>query len=285
MSLVTHVTFCKNCASPLSGPYCSQCGQKDPFERPSIRHFLGEFIEALTQADSRLWRTLWMLLRYPGQLAKRYRDGERARFLPPIRTYLLISVGFFVLLSIDNQVNTKPVEPLIGVEQKDTAREQTDKPCDITYTGPYKEALLPKIQQACERAMQDGGQSLSERFNANLPSAMFVLMPLFSGVIVLLYWRPRRYFVDHLTLQILNHSALFLAAAIVQLLQWLAPEGLRGVLDLLLVPYALTYCARSLFVFYGQSRWLTLAKFTILMFVYFLLVGFVMFFTGIASIL
>ena len=226
-----------------------------------------------------------MLLRYPGELAKRYRDGARARFLPPIRTYLLISVGFFVLLSIDNQVNTKPVEPLIGVEQKDTAREQTDKPCDITYTGPYKEALLPKIQQACERAMQDGGQSLSERFNANLPSAMFVLMPLFSGVIVLFYWRPRRYFVDHLTLQILNHSALFLAAAIVQLLQWRVPEGLRGALDLLLVLYALTYCVRSLFVFYGQSRWLTLAKFTILMFVYFLLVGFVMFFTGIASIL
>lgn len=226
-----------------------------------------------------------MLLRYPGELAKRYRDGERARFLPPIRTYLLISFSFFVLSSIDNQFNTEPVEPLIGVEQKDTLREETDKPCDISYTGPYQEALLPKMEQACERALQDGGQSLSERFNANLPSAMFVLMPLFSAVIALFYWRPRRYFVDHLTLQILNHSALFLAAAIIQLLQWLAPASLRGIMDLLLVPYAFLYCARSLFVFYGQSRWLTLAKFTILMFVYFLLVGFVMFFTGIASIL
>jgi len=51
------------------------------------------------------------------------------------------------------------------------------------------------------------------------------------------------------------------------------------------VSYALAYCVRSLFVYYEQTRWLTLAKFTILMFVYFLLVGFVMFFTGIASIL
>jgi len=280
---VAHVNFCKNCASPLSGPYCAQCGQKDPFDRPSLGHFLGEFIEALTQADSRLWRTLWMLLRYPGELAKRYRDGARARFLPPIRTYLLISFGFFVLLSIDNQFNEQPIEPLISVEEKEEVRE--DKPCDITYSGPYGDVLLPKMEQACERAMQDGGQSLSERFNANLPSAMFVLMPLFSGVIALFYWRPRRYFVDHLTLQILNHGALFLAAALIQLLQWLAPAGVRGALDLLLVSYALAYCVRSLFVYYEQSRWLTLAKFTILMFVYFLLVGFVMFFTGIASIL
>ena len=280
---MTHVNFCKNCASPLSGPYCSQCGQKEPLEQPSIKHLLGELVEALTQADSRLWRTLWVLLRHPGELARRYRDGERARFLPPIRTYLLISFSFFVLLSIDSKIADQSNDPIISVESQDAGREE--KPCDITYSGPFDQVVLPKMQEACERALQDGGESLSARFNANLPSAMFVLMPLFSAVIALFYWRPRRYFVDHLTLQILNHSALFLAAAMVQVVQWLVPSSFIGAVDLVLMPYALIYCARSMSVFYEQSRWLTAGKFLVLMMIYFVLVAFVMAFTGLASIL
>jgi len=56
------VTQCQNCKAQLSGPYCAQCGQKHNPKIPSVLNFLGEFTEAFTHADSRLWRTLGLLL-------------------------------------------------------------------------------------------------------------------------------------------------------------------------------------------------------------------------------
>jgi hypothetical protein len=47
--------------------------------------------------DSRLWRTVFPLLIRPGQLTKDYLEGRRARYMPPFRTYLVLSVIFFVV--------------------------------------------------------------------------------------------------------------------------------------------------------------------------------------------
>lgn len=89
------MTQCQNCKAQLSGPYCAQCGQKHNLNIPSVLNFLGEFTEAFTHADSRFWRTLWLLLVRPGELPKRYFAGQRAQFLPPLRLYFLITIGFF----------------------------------------------------------------------------------------------------------------------------------------------------------------------------------------------
>ena len=52
--------------------------------------------EDLTHADSRLWRTLAALLFKPGHLTREFLAGRRARYLPPVRLYLVLSVLFFL---------------------------------------------------------------------------------------------------------------------------------------------------------------------------------------------
>src|SRR5579862_5007507 len=80
------VARCTNCGTPLTGKYCSGCGQRH-HELPvhHFWHFVGEAFEDLTHADSRLWQTLIALLFRPGFLTREFLEGRRARYLPPVR--------------------------------------------------------------------------------------------------------------------------------------------------------------------------------------------------------
>ena len=61
---------------------------------------LGESIETLFSLDSRAARTLPSLLIHPGRMTRAYLDGQRARFIPPFRLYVLASLVFFVMLPL-----------------------------------------------------------------------------------------------------------------------------------------------------------------------------------------
>jgi hypothetical protein len=62
-----------------------------------IRDAFGDLFEL----DSRLWQTLVPLVIRPGQLTRDYLLGRRARFMPPFRTYLVLSVVFFLVAFFD----------------------------------------------------------------------------------------------------------------------------------------------------------------------------------------
>jgi hypothetical protein len=51
--------------------------------------------------QSLVWRTLLPLLIRPGKLTKDYLEGRRARYMPPFRMYLVLSVVFFVVAFFD----------------------------------------------------------------------------------------------------------------------------------------------------------------------------------------
>jgi len=56
----------------------------------------------LLVADSRVWRTILPLAFRPGLLTREFLRGRRARYTPPFRMYLVLSLVFFVLASFDD---------------------------------------------------------------------------------------------------------------------------------------------------------------------------------------
>jgi hypothetical protein len=88
---------CLNCGTRLGGQYCGNCGQRSRNRLISIWQLLQEAFGDLFELDSRLWRTLSPLLVRPGQLTRDYLEGRRARYMPPFRSYLVLSVIFFVV--------------------------------------------------------------------------------------------------------------------------------------------------------------------------------------------
>jgi len=96
---------CLNCGTRLRGQYCGHCGQRSRNRLISIWQLLREAFGDLFELDSRLWRTVQPLLVRPGQLTRDYLEGRRARYMPPFRTYLVLSVIFFVVAFFDPQDN------------------------------------------------------------------------------------------------------------------------------------------------------------------------------------
>lgn len=93
--------LCLNCGSTLSGQYCGNCGQRAQTRLISIWQLLREAFGDLLELDSRLWRTLIPLTIRPGKLTRDYLEGRRARFMPPFRTYLVLSIVFFLVAFFD----------------------------------------------------------------------------------------------------------------------------------------------------------------------------------------
>jgi hypothetical protein len=89
---------CLNCGSPLTGPYCAQCGQKGHVHR-SLRGFGHDLLHSVLHFEGKIWRTLPMLAWRPGELTRRYVHGERARFVSPIAIFLFSVFLMFAVFS------------------------------------------------------------------------------------------------------------------------------------------------------------------------------------------
>ncbi len=95
------VEVCLNCGTTLGGQYCGNCGQRATSRLISVWELLRDAFGDLLELDSRLWRTLIPLTIRPGQLTRDYLEGRRARFMPPFRMYLVLSIVFFLVAFFD----------------------------------------------------------------------------------------------------------------------------------------------------------------------------------------
>ena len=298
---------CDNCGASVPGRYCGNCGQRLEPPLPTLGHFLKVAFEDITHADSRLWRTLGALLFKPGFLTREFLDGKRARYLPPVRLYLVISVAFFVWLATfakppPDAARMTP-EQRAAVAQARQAAEQarqvtgassvpagpapkesfqgnslegdTEHCNKMGYKGPWRDALV----NGCKQAARDQGRSLIESFMHNLPRAMFVFLPLLAAVMMLLYWHPRHYYVEHLLFYVHNHAFVFLVILIAGLLGTLMPSVATAV-GWLTTLYIAWYVYRATRVMYRQGRLRTFGKLAVLGIVYLLAASVMLGITG-----
>lgn len=280
---------CQNCDAPLDGPYCAACGQRHDPHLHSLGHFIAEAAENLTHADSRLWRTLWALVAKPGLLTREFLVGRRARYLPPFRLYLVVTLLFFVLVALlpGNDVpfevrGEADGEPAIVVG---TPQDGGKAPCtDLRYEGPGEDWIQPALIRGCRSAALDGGRALKQSFLHNVPRALFLFMPLVAAFAMLLYWRPRRYYVEHLLFYIHNHAALFALFGLFTLLTLpIAETAFAEWLGIALFFYLVWYLYAAMRRVFGQSRRRTIAKFLVIGFAYLVLGGITLVITALYS--
>lgn len=87
---------CENCATPLQGPYCHQCGQHDFDFTRSFWHVALEALESVFHFDEKFFQNILSLLFRPGRLSADFNAGKRASQVPPFRLYVFVSFIFFV---------------------------------------------------------------------------------------------------------------------------------------------------------------------------------------------
>ncbi len=172
-----------------------------------------------------------------------------------------------VQAGLEDAAKADPAPPVTGTR----AIQWDTRDCDRVEVNP--KWLQPALRDACRRAQQDGGRALAHAFVANIPKMMFVFLPLMAATMLLLYWRPRRYYVEHLVFYLHVHAALFLALTVLVVVGAAATvvpplEVVTAVLGFATFVYAAWYVWRAMRVHYGNGRALTLAKFAIIAFWY-----------------
>ena len=91
-----HPAACENCHTALSGAFCHACGQPAHNPLKSFSHAVEDVFESFWHLDGRIFRSLYELW-IPGRIARNYLDGQRVRYLPPLRLFVIMSLfAFFV---------------------------------------------------------------------------------------------------------------------------------------------------------------------------------------------
>ncbi len=97
---LTDARPCPNCDQLLWGQYCASCGQRARTRMITLWELLKDAGDLIASLDSRLWRTLGLLLFRPGRLTVDYLEGKRARYVPPFRLFISASIVFFFAASL-----------------------------------------------------------------------------------------------------------------------------------------------------------------------------------------
>jgi len=82
------------------------CGES-PLRPPdlTLRGIGAKVLHAVTTIDGRLLRTIWILLRHPGELTVAHLNGKRMPYVPPFQLFLRANAFFFAMQSLtDTQV-------------------------------------------------------------------------------------------------------------------------------------------------------------------------------------
>ena len=112
----THEKNCLNCGCPLAGEYCHCCGQKAHVHR-TLKAFWHDLLHGVFHFEGKVWRTLPLLAWHPGQLTRRYIDGEREAFVSPIAMFLFSAFLMFAVAGMTGTLDSA------GNPQRSTASE------------------------------------------------------------------------------------------------------------------------------------------------------------------
>jgi len=283
---------CLNCQSALTGQYCGTCGQRATSRLISLWQLSRDALGDLLDLDSRVWRTLAVLVRKPGLLTAEYLNGRRARYMPPFRMYLILSLLFFLIAffdptfgigkdgdlaaaAADGPVLTQPESGRDGVLTADSATEKDCEKIDFgegsTLGGYLSEE---RAKAACRRMVADNFHALKQELIDHLPMAMFVFLPLLALVMKFLYPLSRRYYVEHLLFVVHFQSLGFLVYTALLVLDktlgWSpAVQSIGKWLEVGATVYVPVYLYLAMRRVYGQGRIITFLKYVPLVFAYF----------------
>lgn len=148
------IQHCLNCDAALTGQYCGNCGQRASSRLISIWELVRDAFGDLFELDSRIWRTLIPLAVRPGLLTRDYLNGRRARYMPPFRMYIVLSLAFFLIAFFD------PREDL-GILFEPEAPESSENPNIAEQAAAELRAELGEQAPTADEPDTDDGLSLT----------------------------------------------------------------------------------------------------------------------------
>jgi hypothetical protein len=200
---------------------------------------LSNLLVAITFADSKMIKTLWLVLKKPGFISREFAEGRRVKYLNPTSLFFVLNLiyFFFPLIQLFNaSLNTQLLSP---------------------FRGFYQPIIAHKIVSL---GMELSSFSLVYNLKTTGFAKLMVMIFVFIGSLPLnlLYRRKNRFFTDHVGYLVeLACFNLFVNAIVLSIL---AAFGLgrflnEEILTTIFISTNLYFLLRSGRVFYGERGW------------------------------
>ena len=232
---------CPNCGTAAARNFCPECGQEQISVRLGLRDLAREFLDDHVGWSTKVPRTLGRLLLSPGALTRDFIEGRRARYLSPLRLYLLLSVIFFLVaasaprwaagrgtvvrVSMDGDsaavlgADDEPARRRARADSID-ARIAANMPDTTTLRGRIKLRFLRRNSEF--KRMDEAGQrdAFIGGLVRRMPNVMFVLLPVFALLVQAVTWRRRRFYAEHFVFALHTHAFAFATFTLIVLSPW-----------------------------------------------------------------
>jgi hypothetical protein len=269
---------CLNCGAQLGGQFCGSCGQRDIPPYPSVRELAIDAALEFSGWDGRLASTLRALVLRPGLLTHEFLEGRRARYISPLRLYLMASLAYFVLSAAAPNVRLPSGKSeglnvaFTPTDSQSSTRgpERVAKAASEALSNPEalslaeKQGALEDIKRApafmqpfLRRGIEDPG-GIKRGILETMPRMLFALLPIFAGIVALFY-RGRKY-PEHLYFAIHLHAFIFLALAVAALAKFTRSPILVAVAGLIVMIWIPIYATLAIRRLYNGSLIRTLVK-------------------------
>ena len=240
---------CLNCDAPISGDFCSNCGQAVIHSRLTIWQLLGQFFSSTFNYDGRLIRSIKTLFFHPAALTLAYISGKRRQFVNPVQFYLFTSAVYFLIAGATR------TEPLIELESEQTT-EATSAPIDgeieLSFEN-FKDYMSNQETLKVEERSNEVELLFIEKFYrlkseystpkavlsavgkeiyARIPQLLIITLPFLALLSKLLFIRQKQYwFIDHLVFILHVTTSLFIVLILTNLLNFVSNKTEISVLN------------------------------------------------------
>lgn len=233
----------------FTGIYCPICGEKviEPKDR-SMRTFMSNILIAVTFADNRFVKTLWLTIKNPGFLSREYADGRRVNYLRPLQLFFILNLVYFLF----------PVLQLFN----SSLRTQMYY---LFHSELARNLVIERVVQ--EGISIDGFSLMYDAKTAGLAKLLIIIFVLFASLpLSIIFMKKNRYFTDHVALSVelacynIFVNAIFLSALLwilSKILHW-SGSGLGDYLNdttftIIFISTNLYFIYRAAITFYQQK--------------------------------
>ena len=149
----------------------------------SIRHYLEELLLAFTLLESKVLRSVWLVMSRPGYLSSEHFQGRRVRYVKPIQLFILMNLVYYFSLS-----------------QFDATRFTTPLATQMHMNNHYPGYARMRVNQKLQKqkiSYQVLETKYNQKTNVLSKTLIFLLIPIFALLFYVLFFKKRKYLVQH----------------------------------------------------------------------------------------
>ncbi|GAB1308102.1 hypothetical protein KH5_07850 [Urechidicola sp. KH5] len=176
-------------------------------------------------------------------------------------------------LSFSDRMNDFNAYVYLNPDQTNASVALAEINYPLTFWNTFYFEQLVKIRQNLKQMEEDRGKSFVKKLVSYLSIGLFIFLPLFTLSFMMLYYRKRMNYMEHLVFVFHTQTVFFLLMTLYILTDFVVNTKSLWILLLLF----LLYLYKALRKFYKQGRIKTIIKFFLLNFVYANLAGIALF--------